>query len=92
MEEDGGFGHFMNAGGARRGGAGGAQGFPGGFGGMPGFGGMGDLGGFSLSSTFRRRIHLYFLLLFPICYPQHVFVVIVAPFWYFMLWRPSWKL
>lgn len=41
MEEDGGFGHFMNAGGARRGGAGGAQGFPGGFGGMPGFGGMG---------------------------------------------------
>ena len=39
MEDDGGFGSFMNAGGGRRGGA---QGFPGGFGGMPpGFGGMG---------------------------------------------------
>lgn len=40
MEDDGGFGSFMNQGGGRGGGAAG-------FGGMPGFGGMGGMPGAS---------------------------------------------
>ena len=51
MDDDGGFGSFMNQGGGR---PGGAQGFPGGFGGMPGFTTMGGKkGGGRGGPTFR---------------------------------------
>ena len=47
MDDDGGFGSFMNAGGRST--RGGAQGFPGG--GMGGMGGMGGFPGFNMGSA-----------------------------------------